>query len=120
MEGQLIQGGKVTFVTVTIASGETTSEAVDLGNKRLTGIFMPPAWTAADITFEVSADGQNFVPLNDTDGTLLTISAPAAANAYMLTAAALALFLGVRWLQVVSTNAQGGARTLTLAARPIA
>lgn len=50
------QIGFATF-TATIASGQSLSAEVDLGANSLVGIAMPSAWTAADLTFQVSADG---------------------------------------------------------------
>jgi hypothetical protein len=74
---------------------------------------------ASSLTFKVSADGENFVPLNDSDGTVPAIPGPVGANAvYMLAASMVAVFAGVRWLQVVSSVVQVDARTLTLAVRP--
>lgn len=55
--------------TATIASGASLSGAVSLGNLSLVGIIMPAAWTAADITFQVTPDGTNYYELNYTDGT---------------------------------------------------
>ena len=50
------QIGLATF-TATIASGQSLSAEVDLGANILLGIAMPAAWTAADLTFQVSPDG---------------------------------------------------------------
>jgi len=47
----------LTFTNVTITNGTSLSPQVDLGNKVLVGIAMPAAWTAADLTFQVSVDG---------------------------------------------------------------
>ena len=43
--------------SVLIASGTSLSAEVDLGANSLVGIAMPAAWTAADLTFQVSPDG---------------------------------------------------------------
>ncbi len=49
------QIGLATF-TATIPSGQSLSAEVDLGANSLVGIAMPAAWTAADLTFQVSSD----------------------------------------------------------------
>lgn len=50
------QIGLTTF-PVTIANGTSLSAEIDIGANALVGIAMPAAWTAADLTFQVSADG---------------------------------------------------------------
>lgn len=52
-----------TVATATIASGASVSATVDLSNAVLTGIIMPAAWTAADLTVEVSHDGTAWIGL---------------------------------------------------------
>ena len=51
--------------SVTIAETESLSGDVDLqgGERQLVGIQMPAAWTAAGVSFAVSADGTTWVPL---------------------------------------------------------
>lgn len=44
-------------VTATIASGQSLSAQVNLGDKQLVAIVMPSGWDAADLTFQASADG---------------------------------------------------------------
>lgn len=53
------------YVSVTIAGGQSLSPAVDLGNGTLVGIYVPSAWDAAALTFMTSSDGINFVPVYD-------------------------------------------------------
>lgn len=63
--------------TVTIASGASLSDALELPDLRtIIAIQMPSSWTAADITFEVSYDGTTYVPLY-WDGSEFTASAAA-------------------------------------------
>lgn len=50
------QIGLTTF-TALIANGTSLSAEIDLGANALVGIAMPAAWTAADLTFQVSPDG---------------------------------------------------------------
>lgn len=44
---------------VIFAAGDTYSESVDVRGDTLVGIVIPPTWTAADISFEVSFDDGN-------------------------------------------------------------
>ncbi len=46
-----------TQIAATIASGQSLSGEVDIGNKLLVGIWMPSGWDAAAMTFQVSPDG---------------------------------------------------------------
>ncbi len=50
------QMGLTTF-TVAIASGQSLSSQIDIGPGKLVGILIPAAWTAANMTFQVSPDG---------------------------------------------------------------
>lgn len=43
--------------SVTIANGASLSSAIAIGADMMVGIFMPPAWTAAGLTFQASPDG---------------------------------------------------------------
>ena len=44
-------------ITATIASGQSLSGQTDIGPGVLVGLIVPSGWTAANITFQVSADG---------------------------------------------------------------
>lgn len=65
------------YFTATIPSGESLSNAVRLGERKHVGLIMPSAWTAADVTFQVSADGATFVNLYDKTGTEASTKADA-------------------------------------------
>lgn len=60
---------KVFYREATILSGSSLSDTLDLGEEYNPGIYqilaiqMPDAWTTARLSFSVSADGENFVPL---------------------------------------------------------
>lgn len=55
---------KTYFTTATIASGASLSAEIDGRGMRLVKIFMPTAWTSADMTFaEAEASGGTFDPL---------------------------------------------------------
>lgn len=77
--------------SATIAAGAALSGQANLGEKQLVGIVMPAAWTAADITFQASADG------GATWGELMTADgAPAdAAAAFQIHSPAASQFIGL-------------------------
>jgi hypothetical protein len=55
-----------TSITAVIGAGAALSGVVRLGVETLVGISMPAAWTAADLTFQVSPDdGQTFGEAQD-------------------------------------------------------
>jgi hypothetical protein len=99
---------------VTIANGQSLSPAVDFGDDRLHTILMPAAWTAANLTFQVSADGVSYIDLFTSAGELVITAAAARALALDQT-----IFPAFRFLKVRSGTsgvpvAQGAARDLIL------
>jgi hypothetical protein len=101
-------------VTATIGIGAALSGAVDLGRTVLAGIVMPAAWTAAVMTFDVSADNATFVPLKYA-GAEVSLTVAASEGHSVDTS----VFLGWRYLKVRSgtfatTVNQAAARTITL------
>lgn len=57
--------GIYNYQTVTIASGQTDSDAIDLQGHTVVGIRMPSAFTGATITLlEAKATGDTFSPIN--------------------------------------------------------
>jgi len=85
--------------TVSIASGAALTAALNLDmlsgvsqddnvvsqklGMRLGGIIMPSAWTAASLTFQVSADGTNFFDLHDKYDSEVAVTVTAN-NSYLL------------------------------------
>lgn len=100
-----------------IANGGTDSAAVDLGERVLTAIIMPAAWTAANITFKAAerSDG-TFRTVKRADGSTTaiaayTITTPAADDHITVNPAD---FAGMRYIKVVSSGAQGAERRIQL------
>lgn len=107
-------------VSAVIANGASLSGAVDLGRNTLVGIVMPAAWTAANLTFQVSADGVTYSDLYDNTGTEKSVTA--AAGRFIFTVPA--DWVGIRFVKVRSGTAaaainQGAARTLQLITKAV-
>jgi hypothetical protein len=107
--------------TVTIANGQSLSGAADLkGLGTPVRIDMPAAWTAANLTFQVSADGVTYQDLYDDGGSEVTVTAAAGRSIFLQPAE----WAHVRYLKVRSGTAavpvnQGTDRLLTLVVRPV-
>ena len=100
-----------------IASGASLSGAIDMRKLTMGVLHMPAAWTAASIGFHVcSTQGGSFQPLYDKNGSLVQISSPAAACAYVLPAD----LAGCHWIKLWSQDGAGSganqaaARSFTL------
>lgn len=82
---------EIDYQTATIAASASLSGQVNLGEKQLLGIYMPAAWTAADITFQSSPDGGvTWDELNTTDG-----AAADAVTPFQIHLPAASLFIGI-------------------------
>lgn len=110
----------ITYTPVTITSGAATSTTVEFARRRLAGVLGPTAWTAADISFEVS-DPENTAwrKVVDCNGALVRITGVATSSSESMLPPEIAdRFVGEK-LRLVSTNAaseanatQGADRTL--------
>lgn len=83
--------------TVSIAAGESLSDAIHLEFSRLDHILMPATWTAASLTFSVSFDGTTYYDLYN-EGTEYSVTA-GVDRAIILNKD---LFRGIRYIQVRS------------------
>ena len=118
--------GSITADAVVIANGESLSGTVDLGTsgeRQLTTIQMPAAWTAASLTFAGSYDGTTFGPVY-WDGAEYTISAAGGAVALAVVSLEPSAFAGIPFVRVRSGVAatavnQGAARTLVVLTRAV-
>jgi hypothetical protein len=64
---------------VTILTGTALSAAIPTGAGTPVGVAMPAAWTAASMTFQMSADGgATWLEVANPDGTLFVITTPLA------------------------------------------
>ena len=104
----------------TIAAGQSLSGPVPTGADTPVGIWMPPAWTAAGLTFQVSPDGGS-TWLDLYDGTGVEVSFVAGANQFIWLTSY--MWRGINMVQVRSGTlaapvAQAAGAVVTLIARP--
>lgn len=83
--------------TATISSGSSLSTAIATGGQVPIGIVMPAGWDTAGLSFAVSADGTNFLPLYDMSA---EVTAAGAAGIYV--ALLPDKFIGVNLLKIRS------------------
>lgn len=107
-------------VDVVIANGQSLSAAIDLGTRRLVGIVIPAAWTAANLTFQAGPAADAIVDLYDGGGTEKAVTVGGAARFIALNPAD---WLGVRHLKLRSGTTgvpvnQAAARTVKLILQP--
>ena len=70
----MYQQDKIETKTLTISSGESVSDALDLRGKTLIGLIMPSALTSTSMNFELSVDNDSFSDMYDTDGNKIAIT----------------------------------------------
>lgn len=104
------------FDDAVIANGASLSGAFNLMGRIPAGIYMPAAWTAAGLSFQVSYDDVTYYNLRSLAGAA-EYTAAAAADEYV--PLDFTLFYGVRFVKVRSGTLgtpvnQGAARTLVL------
>ena len=105
-------------VTAAIAAGASQSTVIDTERSALSGIIMPAAWTAADLTVLASTHAEGtFLPVYDDAGAEVLIKA-AASTAIGIDVAALKL-AAFRYIKLRSGTAatpvnQADARAITI------
>lgn len=120
--GLKVESSGRTTATATIASSASLSGAVDLGENYMAArLTMPAAWTAASLSFQVSADGMTFNEMRDDNSELVGRAVDAGYDIALLPA----LWRGVRYLKIRSgtlANAivQAGSRDIVIIKAPIA
>ena len=117
-----IDSGNIIKKTVTIANGESLSDAVAIPGFTVVRIGLPATWTAADLTFQESEDNSTFYNVSPADSdTEYTVEAAASALKIIPPSNLLGLLgnLKVRSGTSGSPVNQGGARIVTLWLRPV-
>lgn len=112
----------VTLATGTIASGQSLSDAIDLQGYTPLSVLMPGTWTAATLTFQLSADGgTTFVEVCDGYGSAVNPAAAALQSIALDPAVfAAATHLKIRSGTSASAVNQAADRALILSMRPVA
>jgi|SRR5215469_12098365 len=102
-------------VTVTIPAGQSLSNSADLSVGSVSYIMMPPDWTPANMSFQVSNDNINFADLYDVWGVEL-LRAMGAGRACMVDTSytQAALYVKLRSGPSVNPVKQAADRTITL------
>ncbi len=103
---------------LTIANGQTTSDAFDAGEMGIMGIQFPAAFTGASITFTVSTDDSVYQELNEVSDDAVGTAGPTKVlvtqgKSYTLPDA----LTPWRYFKIVSASAEGGARSLVVTAK---
>lgn len=101
-----------------IASGSSLSASLVIAGRSIINILMPTAWTAASLSFDISAcPGGTFYPLYDTDGAEIAIPVAASQGYSGSDLAYLAGWYGMRIRSgstVTDVDDQAAARTLVI------
>jgi len=125
-EVQSVQRGSVEVAAAVIAAAASLSGDVDLGGdgaRQLVGLQLPAAWTAASLTFAVSADGEAYVPLfwGGAEYTVEAAGGAAASSGVSLEPAAFASwpFVRVRSGTAAAPVNQAAERTLQALTRAV-
>lgn len=106
-------------IPVSIASGASQSNVIDLEGLSMLAIEMPSQWTTAALTFLAAPDSTGtFLPIYDDGGTEVTVAAPAAARMISLDTIALKLapyrYVKLRSGTAAASTNQAAARTLKI------
>lgn len=97
--GIQVSNSPLNIVPVTISNGTSLSAGIDLSNYGfVTGIVMPAAWDAANLTFQSSHDNSTWNNVYDDVGTEYTVTAAASRRINTT----LTNFIGIRFLKVRS------------------
>lgn len=72
-----VSGSNPQVVSPVIANAASLSGSIDARGKRLARVLVPTVWTAANLTFQTSADGVTFNDLYDDSGLEVVVTAVA-------------------------------------------
>ena len=97
------------IATATIASGQTVSDVVDLGDSLVLGLQFA-TMTGTAMTFQVSQDGETYVALKDESGNSVSITI--ASNTAVSIADSAKFLAPWRYVKLVSGSAEGAERSV--------
>lgn len=99
---------------LTIANGQTVSDACDVQGWILAAIGIPAAFTGASLTFQGDIDGSGtYQSIVDSAGTAYTVTL-GGANRIVLPRSSDPVLTGVISLKIVSASAEAAERVVTL------
>lgn len=96
----------VQAVDVTIASGQTKTDPIDLVRHSLVGLNFPSTFDGTTVTFE-SCDtfGGTYLPVIGSDGNAISFTVAASKN-LVLNEAQQAMFRAIRFMKIVAGSSQ--------------
>ncbi len=105
------------MATVTIANGQTTSDALNMGaiGQAAIGLMTPAALTGTTFTFLGSLDGSTYSAVYDKTGVQYSLTV--STSRYIVLPPA--DFVGIPYLKVIGGSSEGGDRILTIVTRPL-
>ncbi|HUC70387.1 MAG TPA: hypothetical protein VMS01_04265 [Stellaceae bacterium] len=106
----------IEYFTATIQSGQTVSNAVQIGKKTLVGVVTPSGWTTATIAFQASPDAANFYPVNNFAFTGVLSGSITASQFIEIDPTQ---WRGIDTLKLVSGASQGSTVNVTLVVRGV-
>jgi hypothetical protein len=102
--------------TVTIASGQTTSGAIDLTDQeKLLAVTIPAEFTGTTITFTASVDGSTYLPVYY-EGTQYSVSV----GTSRFIALDPRVFASANYVRIVSGSSEGAGRSVGIVVRAVA
>ncbi len=107
---------KVKHGTAIIAASGTTSNAIETGTDNcFVGFYTPASLTGTSFTFQASPDNSTFYNVLD-EGTSYSVTV--AASRYVSVKPA--VFVGARYIKIVSGSTESSERTITTCFREVA
>lgn len=109
---EVVVGAPTTTKTVTIASGQTVSTAVDVDGFFVVGVAIGATFAGTTLAVQHSVDGTNYLAEIDTSGN--AVSYTVAAGKYLALQGDSKALWGHRSIKLVAGTAQSADQTLTL------
>ena len=96
------------YISITIASSGTSTDAIDLNGKKLVGIQFPSTMTGTTVSIkQCESEGGTYTDVYDLTGAAVSVPV---VNGYIPVAPT--IFVGPAYIKIVSSAAEGATRTL--------
>jgi hypothetical protein len=105
-------------ISLTIANGQSLSDAADLSSVRAVGLIGPTAFDGTSVNFETSIDGVTWHPLLNVAGSSVLVAVPASGVERWMLFDQTVEWQNLTWLKLKSTSTQTADRTVNLVVRP--